>query len=449
MASVFRECTWFNEARFGLFIHWGAYAQYGRGEQVLFREHLDQREYAEMACQWNPKDYDPAEWAAVAKRAGMKYAVLTTRHHDGFCLWDSKQTDYTTVAQAAGRDMVRDYAEAFRTAGLKVGLYYSLADWRIPAYWRGPEKDPEGWAVFRDYVHAQVRELMSDYGAVDVLWFDGSWPHYAEDWRSHELVNMIRDLQPGILINNRLGRQRSENLENPAGPSPMLGDFGTPEHRIEEDPNRPWESCQVPTWRLWGYCEGERWRPADVILDTLVECAGRGGNLLLNVGPKPDGTLPPEFAERMEAIGQWMDVHGEAIYGTEPGEVCEFVTYGRQTRKENRLYLVIRFWQGASALRLAGLATRVKRAGLLTTGQELRVTQGKDEVTINGLPVESPTPLFPVIKLECEGPPQAAAWAKDRLWQGDASRMASWAEARGEGVRADGRKAGTAFVQRG
>jgi alpha-L-fucosidase len=155
---------WFSEARYGLFIHWGPYAAYGRGEQVLFREHLDQQAYAEAACRWRPQRFDAARWADVAKQGGMRYAVMTTRHHDGFCMWDTQTTDYSSTAQAAGQDFVGEYVAAFRAAGLRVGLYYSLADWRIPAYWNGPVHDPTGWANFRDYVHQQVLELLTHYG---------------------------------------------------------------------------------------------------------------------------------------------------------------------------------------------------------------------------------------------------------------------------------------------
>jgi alpha-L-fucosidase len=436
---------WFPESRFGLFVHWGPYSVYGRGEQLLFREHLDQREYAASACRWNPEGYDPREWAAVAKRAGMRYAVMTTRHHDGYCLWDSQVTDYTSAAQAPKRDFIREYVEAFREAGLRVGLYYSLADWRIPAYWEGPAHDPAGWDAFRDYVHAQVRELLTCYGKIDVIWFDGAWPHTALDWRSPELVRMIRSLQPEILINNRLGKLPVD-VDRPAGPQPVesvgesreLGDFGTPEHHITADATRLWESCQVSTWRLWGYTIGERWRPADLLLDMLVESVSKGGNLLLNVGPRPDGTLPPEFVERMDAIGAWMERHGEAIYGSEPGEVCEFITYGRQTKKGNNLYLVIRFWDGCDSLTLGGLGTRVRRATLLTTGRELPHAQTEDHLTITGLPADPPTPLFPVIRLECDGPPKPRPWAADRLWTGDPRRMTAWAASRGRSMRADG-----------
>ncbi|NLS77687.1 MAG: alpha-L-fucosidase [Chloroflexi bacterium] len=444
MSQIPDRWQWFNEARFGLFIHWGAYALWGHGEQTLFRDHRDQQAYAARACAWKPTAFDARAWAATAADAGMRYAVLTTRHHDGFCLWDSAYTDYTTARQAARRDFVGDYVEAFRTAGLRVGLYYSLADWRIPAYWEGPARDPAGWAAFRDYVHHQVRELLTNYGKIDVIWFDGAWPHSQEDWRSAELVQMIRELQPDILINNRLGLPAAGDApiqgDLGVGHSRLLGDFGTPEHQIVAEPDRLWESCQVSTWRLWGYTTGERWRPADLLLDMLVESASKGGNLLLNVGPQPNGQLPPEFVARAREIGDWMRLHGEAIYGSEPGEVCEFITYGRQTRKGNNLYLIIRFWDGQPTLTLAGLATKVLRATLLTTGRELAFEQSDDYVTLRGLPADRPTDLFPVIRLECAAPPQARPWAVDRLWQGDPRRMAAWAAARGSSVWADGKR---------
>jgi alpha-L-fucosidase len=441
MIPIPADKTWFADARFGLFIHWGAYSQYGRGEQVLFREHLDQAEYAHAACAWKPRFFDAAEWAEIARAAGCRYAVMTTRHHDGFCLWDSRRTNYTSAAQAAGRDFIAEYAEAFRRAGLRVGFYYSLADWRVPAYWEGQAHDPAGWAAFRDYVHAQVRELLTSYGKIDLLWFDGAWPHSALDWKSPELVEMMRALQPGILINNRLGLIPAEG--DPARPhadggmgvgeSRQLGDFGTPEHHITADAGRLWESCQVTNWRLWGYTIGERWRPADLLLDMLVECASKGGNLLLNVGPDPDGRFPPQAVERLAEIGAWLETHGEAIYGSEAGEVCEFFTYGRQTRKGNHLYLVIRFWDGRPTLRLAGLATPVKRATLLTTGADLPFEQDGDALTLGNLPKAIPTPLYPVIRLECAAPPQPVPWAADRLWTGDPRRMTAWARRRGEG----------------
>lgn len=434
---------WFRQARFGMFIHWGPYAAYGRGEQVLFREHLDQHEYADAACRWNPRKFDAGVWAGVAADAGMRYAVLTSRHHDGYCLWDTRTTDYSSAAQAAKHDFVRDYVEAFRAKGLRVGLYYSLADWRIPAYWSDIHEDPQAWERFRQYVHEQVRELLSNYGRIDVLWFDGAWPHHATHWQSEKLLAMIRQLQPGIMVNNRLDcvspYGKSPYAMDVTGSSAELGDFGTPEQQIIADSRRQWESCQVSTWQLWGYTIGERWRPADLLLDMLVDATSQGGNLLLNVGPDAEGRLPEPFIERAAAIGQWMRVHGEAIYDSEAGDVCEFITHGRQTRNGNNLYLIIRFWDGRPTLRLAGLATAVKRAMLLTTSDELRFEQCSEELLIHGLPAQPPTDLFPVIKLECAAPPQAQPWARDRLWSGDPRRMLPWAQARGSSVWADGR----------
>ena len=430
---------WFPESRFGMFLHWGPYAMYGRGEQVLLREHMDQRAYEKAACEWNPKHYDPGVWASVARKAGMKYACLTARHHDGYCLWDTSRTNYSSAKQAPGRDFVREYVDAFRAEGLKTGLYYSCLDWRIPAYFDGPKKDPRGWEIIKRYIYDQVEELLTNYGQIDYFFFDGIWPRNAEELGSRDLMKRMRRLQPHILINNRLDCSDPAD-SNPAdggagaGGSADLGDFGTPEHRIAPEANRMWESCQVATWRLWGYGKGERWRPADLLLDMLCECAEKGGNLILNVGPDEDGQLPPEFTERMADIGRWLEVHGEAVYGTEGGDITEFLTYGRQTVKGNNLYLIFRFWDGNPEIRLADLTTKVKSAELLTTGQKLEFEQKGEEIFIRGLPKERPTALFPVIKLVCDGKPAANQWGIERNWNGDPGRIAKWARTRGESV---------------
>ena len=167
---------WFNKARFGLFIHWGPYSAIGRGEQVLMREHMDPVAYEIQACKWNPRYCDMEKWARIACAGGMKYAVFTTRHHDGYCLWDTAQTNYSSVMQAPKRDFVKEYVRAFRQAGFRIGLYYSIADFRIPAWFRGPKKDPEGWLKVRNCIFEQIKELLTKYGKIDVLWFDGLWP---------------------------------------------------------------------------------------------------------------------------------------------------------------------------------------------------------------------------------------------------------------------------------
>jgi alpha-L-fucosidase len=434
--------AWFREAALGMFIHWGPYAMWGRGEQVLFRERVDQKEYAQKACAWDPKGFDPEAWARTAKEAGFKYAVLTTRHHDGYCLWDTRTTDYSSAAQKAGQDFVGPFVKAFRKAGLKVGLYYSLVDWRFPAYFEGPQNDPEGWHKFVAYCHAQVKELMSNYGKIDVFWFDGNWPSAAQAWRARELVGEIRKLQPGILVNERLNTQPCapghEDLTLPADSGEDFGDFSTPEHHITADAKRIWESCNTTTWRLWGFTQGEQWRSAEELTDMICTAAERGGNILLNVGPDGQGRLPKAFSSRFKRIGAWLKTNGEAIYGTTPGDVCEFVTWGRQTVRGNNLYLICRFWHNGGTMTLGGLATKVKSATLLETGEKLAFTQTEDHLTINGLPKKKPGDLFPVIKLVCAGEPKPRAWAAQRVWTGNPRRMTDWAQARGQGGQVDG-----------
>ncbi len=420
------QWRWFPECRYGLFIHWGPYAQYGRGEQVMFREHFDPATYIDRAKTWNPVQFDPLQWASFAKRAGFRYACLTARHHDGYCLWDTHTTDYTSTMQAPRRDFVGEYIQAFRDAGLRIGLYYSLLDWRIPAYFDGPGLDPHGWETMRQYIHTQVEELLTNYGTIDYFWFDGVWPRSREELLADDLVGRMRELQPALLINNRLGGSAS-------------GDVGTPEHHISAE-DRLWESCQVSTWRLWGYAKGERWRASDILLDMLCECAHKSGNLLLNVGPQADGQFPAQFVEHALDVGHWLVQHGEAVYGTDGGDVTEFVTRGWQTTKGNALYLIFRFWDGLPEFRLADLKTSVLHAELLTTGQKLIFEQKGEELTIHGLPIEPPTPLFPVIKLVCDSKPEGGVWAKQRLWSGDPTRIAAWARKRGTSVYADGKR---------
>lgn len=430
--NIPEKFAWFPQSRFGMFIHWGPYAALGRGEQVLFREHLDPVEYEKQAALWNPSAFDAREWADVAAQAGMKYACLTTRHHDGYCLWDSKLTDYTSMRQAPGRDFVGEYVEAFRARGLKVGFYYSWCDWRIPAYYDGPGRDPQGWRAMREYLHGQVRELLTNYGKIDYFFFDGVWPRCAEDLGSEELLKEMRALQPDIIINNRLGFSTDPEQLAKSGGGRDEGDFGTPEHLVTPE-DRLWESCQVSYWRWWGYMRGERWKSAEEILSLLCDCATQGGNLLLNVGPDEEGRMPKPFCDRMRQLGRWLAQYGEAVYANEGGNLTEALTYGYQSIKGNSLYLIIRFWSGLPELCLADLATRVRAVTLMTDGRQLPFIQEGDTLVIKGLPPEVDEPLFPVIKIECDGVPETNDWGGQRLWEGDPRRVARWAEKRKSG----------------
>ena len=432
---------WFTEGRYGLFIHWGPYAQYGKGEQVVFREHMDMGQYEKDACLWNPAHFDAKLWARTAKAAGMKYAVFTTRHHDGYCLWDTAFTDYSSAKQAPKRDFVREFVDAFRAEGLAIGLYYSWLDWRLPAFLEGPEKNPADWAVIKKYLYNQIEELLTNYGQIDYLWFDGTYPR-AKDLADPEIYKTIKKLQPHILLNSSIADEKTASEEE-AGQGLAAGHVIISENKITASPNQLWECCQVSTWRLWGYGAGERWRCAAQLLDTLCSCAVSGGygggNLLLNVGPNGDGEFPAEFVERIEEIGQWLAVHGEAVYDTDGGDVSEFLPHGYQTTNENKLYLIFRFWVGETVLRLPDILSNVKRVTFLTTGRELDFEKIGNDLFIKGLPKVSPTTLFPVIKIECDGKPEATEWGKQRIWGGDPQRVADWARGRGDGVFVGGK----------
>lgn len=206
---------WFTEGRYGLFIHWGPYAQYGKGEQVVFREHMDMKRYEQSACLWNPAYFDAKRWARTAREAGMKYAVFSARHHDGYCLWDTAYTDYSSARQAPKRDYVREFIDAFRAEGLAVGLYYSWLDWRLPAFMEGPEKNPLGWAVVKKYLYNQVAELLTNYGVIDYLWFDGTYPR-SKDLADPEIYETIKKLQPHILLNSSIEVNKTASEETPA-----------------------------------------------------------------------------------------------------------------------------------------------------------------------------------------------------------------------------------------
>src|SRR5881275_1823642 len=295
-----RRMKWWHEAKFGMFIHWGLYSTLGRHEWVMENEGIPVAEYEKLAPRFKPVPNAARAWARLAKSAGMKYMVMTTKHHEGFCNFDSKLTDYCAPRQGPGRDLVREYVEAARAEGLQFGFYYSLMDWHHPDGARC-KTDEAARRRFVEYIHGQVRELMTNYGKVDILWYDVAWPLDARGWESVEMNTMVRKLQPDIIINNR---------------SKIPEDFDTPEQRIEASQNRPWESCMTLN-DSWGYHAADtNWKTPTTVVRNLITCARDGGNYLLNIGPKPDGTIPEESVRILSTVGDWMAKNGQGIYAS-------------------------------------------------------------------------------------------------------------------------------------
>jgi alpha-L-fucosidase len=394
-----RRLKWWQDARFGMFIHWGLYAQLGRHEWVMNRERIPLAEYEKLADTWKPKDRPAREWARLAKQAGMKYMVMTTKHHEGFCLWDTKQTDYNAAKRGPGRDLVREYVEACREFGLRVGFYYSLMDWHHPDG-ATCAKDEAARKRFIEFTDGCVRELCSNYGKLDILWYDVSWPLSSPElWESERRNKMVRELQPDILINNR---------------SQLPEDFGTPEeHVTAEGKGRAWEACMTFNGS-WGYMPSAiDWRSVREVIGMLRTAAAGQGNLLLNIGPAPDGSVPPEAYERLEPVGKWLETYGEPVYGeVDRAEGLEWMPCGQFTRKGNTLYFWVNRWPG-NELVIGGLLTKVLRVSRLDNGAPVPFTQSDNRLVMTGLPERCPDALagVAILKIECESQPRQSLGA--------------------------------------
>lgn len=344
---------WHRDARFGMFIHWGAYAVAADGEWFKSRQQLTTEEYQKYVDAFVPRNYQPLEWAKLAKDAGMKYAVMTAKHHDGFCLFDSEYTDYKISSYVEGADFTRDYIEAFRSQGLKVGLYYSLIDWHHEDYpyvgnhplanREGFSKEDYNWENYLEYMYNQIEELMTKYGKIDILWLDFSFDEYSgEKWGATELVEMIRKHQPEIILNNRL--VENHGVSTDAREFTGYGDFETPEQGIPEKKlvdgygnDIPWETCLTLN-NSWGFrSTDEEWKSPELIIHALVNCVSKNGNLLLNVGPDSQGTIPLESRKTLQAVGEWMKENGESIYGCRDAELPK-PDWGYFTQNGNVLY---------------------------------------------------------------------------------------------------------------
>ncbi|NLN29684.1 MAG: alpha-L-fucosidase [Bacteroidales bacterium] len=417
-AQKVQRMKWWTEARFGMFIHWGLYSMPARHEWIMNRERITAEEYRKYFGMFEPDLYNPKEWAVMARQAGMKYVVLTAKHHEGFCLFDSEYTDYKSTNTPVKKDLVKEFVEAFRAEGLKVGFYYSLLDWHHPDYTidrnhpmrqetdAAYEKLNRGKDMnkYREYMKNQVRELLTNYGEISIIWFDFSFPGKngkgRDDWDSENLLKLARSLQPGIIVDDRL------DLGDVEGG----WDFTTPEqYKVagwpEVDGRRvPWETCQTFSGS-WGYYRDETtWKSPAQLLELLIESVSKGGNVLLNVGPTARGEFDYRAQERLNAMGKWMRVNSRSIYGcTEAPEGFTspentLLTYNPAT---NRLYIHLLAYPLGS-LTLANMADKIKYVQFLHDASEISMSApregNKNDLSLT-LPVLKPAVEIPVLEI--------------------------------------------------
>lgn len=388
-----KRTEWYRDARFGMFIHWGLYSIPARGEWVRSVERMPKEEYDPFMDEFTAENYDPREWARLAKEAGMKYAILTAKHHDGFCLFDTKLTDFKSTNAPCKRDLVREFLDAFRAEGIRVGLYFSVIDWRHPDFphygdMHHPMRDNENYTNegrnfdnYLDYMFGQVRELLTDYGHLDLMWFDFSYGDMkCEAWKADKLIEMVRSIQPHIIIDNRLeGSSENAGSIRTANPTPYSGDFASPEQMIPPAGIRdelgnpiPWESC-ITLNNHWGYAAHDHhYKSAKMVIHMLVECVSKGGNLLLNVGPTAKGEIPEESVHILKEVGRWMKQNHKSIYGCGYADLPK-PEWGRFTRNGSLLYAHVMEEQ-AGAVCLPGMAGQIEKMRLVRDQSEIKET---------------------------------------------------------------------------
>lgn len=397
-ASTHEErMKWWRQAKFGMFVHYGLYSVLGRHEWVQVDENIPPEEYAKLADSFPYKSGMAEEWVKLAKASGMKYLVLTTRHHEGFSLWDSKVNPFNSVNYGPHIDIVREFVDACRKHGMRIGLYNSLMDWHNPDAFNCMT-DPEARERFLEYTLELNKELLSNYGKIDLLWYDGARPmESAEGWDSVRRNQILRKLQPEIIINNRSGLDE---------------DYGTPEASIKPM-ERDWEACMTFNGISWGYVSSEYAAPYSytpqrilTMLNTCVEC---GGNLLLNIGPRPDGSVPEEVVEPLTRVGGWLKENGEAVYGLPRVDKRiggNAITY--ETKNGKNIYLWNRIWSGSPEVGIGGYVVPPKKITLLSTGEELEFEALEHRLILKNLPKDCPDKNagVAVFKLEFEDEPE-------------------------------------------
>jgi alpha-L-fucosidase len=425
--------AWFREAKFGMFIHWGPYslASVEASWPIMvpdarliglrhYKWHISEAEYVSLYKKFNPTRYDPKAWVSLAKEAGQRYIVFTTKHHDGFCMFDSALTEYKVANTPYGKDVTAMLAKAAHEAGMPLGFYYSPPDMHHPGYrdtskpvkdtWHGDPKRPE-WASYLNYMEGQLRELLTKYGPIVLVWFDGL--DHPEKYDGERFIKLIHELQPATLINNRIG---------------VDGDYQTPEQFIPaeiptkgssvrmagiekpKEPTRPgalpptpddfqlWETCMTIN-NTWAYDKNDKeFKSVKELIQHLANVASKGGNFLLDVGPTPEGMIQPEFVERLQAIGKWLKVNGASIYGTTYGPLQD-LPFGKTTAKGNSIYLHVFDWPKRPQLEIPALKAGVSQVIILATGEKLHYEQRGDRVTI-AVPPQPPDPYDSVLEID-------------------------------------------------
>ena len=391
----------FTDARLGLFIHFGLYTILGRGEWVLNREAIPVEEYRQLADRFDPHAFDADDLARRAKQAGCRYMVFTTMHHEGFALYDSKVNPFNSVNLGPKRDLVEEVVEACRRHDLGVHLYHSLNHWTAQPDAVDALEDPKAHKEFIDFTHERIRELLTRFNPIDCLWYDGWWPFDAQGWRAKEMNAMARQIQPDLIFNGRNG---------------LPGDFATPEqHLSAPKPYRPWEAC-VTHNRHWCHHPGDtHFKSTADVLRMLTQVATGAGNLLVGVGPQPDGQLPDASNVMLEELGQWMQVHGQALYASEPLSFDaqqhdpahhrgDWFPHGHFTARDQTLYLHLLDWPGPD-FTISGLQAQVTDCRLMGIDLPITFKQEGTRVSFAGLPGESPYPLGGVLAVTCDRPP--------------------------------------------
>ena len=398
--------AWFQEARFGLFVHWGAYAVAGDGEWVMNNKRITVAEYErDFPPAFNPAKFDPAAWVGMVKAAGMKYITITSKHHDGFAMWDSKVSDYDIVERTPyGKDVLKQLADECRRQGVKLFFYHSQLDWHHPDYFprgrtgRFSGRDDKGdWFRYLDYMDQQLTELLTGYGDIGGIWFDGWWDKPEADWRLGQTYGLIHRLQPAALVGANHHRKPFPGEDFQMFEKDLPGHNTAGFNEDSELGSLPFEMCETIN-NSWGYNKTDgRHKSTKQLVQLLVKAAGYDANFLLNVGPRPDGTIQPEHASRLAEVGQWLQKNGETIYGTRGGPLPPR-PWGVTTHKGNRVFVHVLDWQDP-VLSVARPPKPVKKASLFATGASVTFTLEKDALLLR-LDAKALDPLDTIVVLE-------------------------------------------------